>query len=124
MRLALLVAAALALAGCGDEPEREAGTPPATRITVVVRPQGSADDERRVLVDCPGDARCARIEKADFSPPDDAVACTQIYGGKATALVTGRIRGRQVDADFDLHDGCAIARWNRFSWLLGKPPGG
>jgi hypothetical protein len=38
--------------------------------------------------------------------------------------VTGRIRGRQVEADFDLHDGCAIDRWNRFGWLLGKPPSG
>jgi hypothetical protein len=117
-----LAVAVLALAGCGGA-EHEAAAP-STRVTVVVRPQGDPDHERRELIDCPGDARCARLRKADLSPPGGAVACTQVYGGRATALVTGRIDGRQVDADFDLHDGCAINRWKRFAWLLGEPPGG
>lgn len=118
----MLVCAAAVLAGCGSSSEREAATPPPTRVTVVVRPLGSPADEQRTLIDCPGDAQCPRLAKADFSPPSKAVACTQIYGGKATALVTGRIGGRDVEADFDLHDGCAISRWQRFSWLLGRPP--
>jgi ABC-type uncharacterized transport system auxiliary subunit len=117
---ALAVAAALAACGSGEEQEATAATE--TQVTVVIRPQGSPDNERRTLIQCPKDKRCDRIEKADFSPPDDKVACTQIYGGKATALLTGRIKGEQVDADFDLHDGCAINRWQDFSWLLGDPP--
>jgi hypothetical protein len=119
---ATALALAAALAACGSDSEQQATSPARTQVTVVVRPQGSPDDERRELIRCPKDARCERLGQADFSPPDDQVACTQVYGGKATALVTGRIDGEQVDADFDLHDGCAINRWQDFSWLLGKPP--
>jgi hypothetical protein len=45
-------------------------------------------------------------------------ACTAIYGGPQTALVTGRLRGARVRAQFDRHDGCEIARWNRLRFLF------
>ena len=119
-----LVVVALALAGCGSEQAQQ--RPAAdTRITVVVHPQGPDGPQRAFTIDCPRDERCARIERTDFwTPPRRDVACTQIYGGKATGLITGRVRGRELLLEFDLHDGCAIERWRRFAWLLGPPPGG
>src|SRR5204862_197447 len=45
-------------------------------------------------------------------------ACTQLYGGPQEALVTGRLRGRLVHADFSRKDGCEIARWTRVGFLL------
>jgi hypothetical protein len=35
-----------------------------------------------------------------------------VYGGPATARVTGMWQGRGVDASFERTDGCEIARWN------------
>jgi hypothetical protein len=50
-------------------------------------------------------------------------ACTQVYGGDATARVTGRLHGKRVAARFELTDGCEIERWDRNRVLLGDPPG-
>jgi hypothetical protein len=41
-----------------------------------------------------------------------------LYGGPATAHVTGTWAGRPVDTRFDRSDGCDIARWDRFVPLL------
>ncbi|WP_307865320.1 SSI family serine proteinase inhibitor [Streptomyces montanisoli] len=46
-----------------------------------------------------------------FAPVPDGQICTQIYGGPATAHITGTWRGRAVDAAFDRRNGCEIARW-------------
>ena len=121
-----VAALGLAAGGCGAGTRDDAvsTSPKPTRVTVVIRPQGDGGPERGSVVDCPRDARCARLERADFSRPKATTACSQIYGGKATALVTGRIDGREVYETFDLVDGCAVARWNRFAWLLGAPPKG
>jgi hypothetical protein len=45
-----------------------------------------------------------------------------IYGGPSTATVDGQLDGTTVHARFSLRNGCEIARWHRFSWLLGGPP--
>jgi hypothetical protein len=120
---------ALAAAGCGeqDEPARE---PPAggTELTVTVRPDRSAQP-RVEEIECPPHARratCIRLEETQLEnfaavPPD--VACTAIYGGPATATVRGRLRGHPLDAGFTLRNGCEIARWERFAWLIGDAPG-
>lgn len=55
-------------------------------------------------------------------------ACTMIYGGPATATVTGTVDGEQVDASFSRQDGCAIARWDSIQALWTQefdppPPG-
>nr|WP_234384785.1 SSI family serine proteinase inhibitor [Streptomyces sp. MMG1121] len=53
-----------------------------------------------------------------FAPvPPDSV-CTMIYGGPATAHVTGTWAGRPVDADYDRSNGCEIGRWDRMVPLL------
>jgi hypothetical protein len=52
-------------------------------------------------------------------PPE--TACTQIYGGPASARVTGELLGKRVDARFERTDGCQIERWERNRVLLGDP---
>jgi hypothetical protein len=114
-----VLAALLLLAGCGGDEEREArpaATPAATEVTVTVDPGGTR------TIACPGDDRCRRLERADLSPTPGTVACTEIYGGDATARVRGRIAGKAVDARFSLVNGCEIARWEKLAWLLGDPP--
>ncbi|WP_404288879.1 serine protease inhibitor [Glutamicibacter arilaitensis] len=46
--------------------------------------------------------------------------CTEIYGGPATATVSGKFRGQQVDTTFDRHNGCAISEWDALAPLLGE----
>ncbi len=118
MRRAVLAAVVL-IAGCGGEEEREArpaATPAATEVTVTVDPGGTR------TISCPGGDLCRRLERADLSPTPATVACTEIYGGDATARVRGRIAGKAVDARFSLQNGCEIARWEKLAWLLGDPP--
>jgi hypothetical protein len=54
-------------------------------------------------------------------PGVGTTACSQIYGGPQTALVTGIYFGRRVWARLTRVDGCAIARWNALAFLLPKP---
>ncbi len=119
MRRAVLLAA-LALAGCGGADEEREARPAAATTEVTVRVQPG---ERRTIT-CPGDDLCRRLRRADFSPTPDTVACTEIYGGDATATVVGTVGPKELDARFSLQNGCEIARWKQFAWLLGDPPSG
>ncbi|AVH57766.1 MULTISPECIES: SSI family serine proteinase inhibitor [Streptomyces] len=56
-----------------------------------------------------------------FAPVPSGSVCTMVYGGPATAHVTGTWAGRPVDAKFDRTNGCEIARWDALVPLL---PGG
>ncbi|MFE7660947.1 SSI family serine proteinase inhibitor [Streptomyces celluloflavus] len=53
-----------------------------------------------------------------FAPVPRGAKCTMMYGGPATAHVTGTWAGRPVNADFRRTNGCEIDRWNRFQPLL------
>jgi len=66
-------------------------------------------------------AACRQLMRleAPFAPVRKDLVCTEIYGGPAEALVTGRFRGRLVRAAFNLQNGCEIGRWNRLRFLLG-----
>lgn len=67
----------------------------------------------------PAGACRALASQADpFAPVPANQMCTQIYGGPATAQVTGRWRGRPVDAAFRRTDGCQTSRWDRLVPLL------
>ena len=57
-----------------------------------------------------------------FRPTPANTACSQIYGGPQKALVRGTWRGKPVNAQFDLENGCEVARWNLLLGVL--PPGG
>ncbi|MCX4576106.1 subtilase-type protease inhibitor [Streptomyces sp. NBC_01571] len=56
--------------------------------------------------------------KDPFAPVAPGTICTMVYGGPATAHVTGTWAGRPVDARFDRADGCQIARWDALVPML------
>ncbi|GAO07090.1 Syd protein [Streptomyces lydicamycinicus] len=53
-----------------------------------------------------------------FAPVPQGANCTMIYGGPATAHITGTWAGRPVNADFRRTNGCEISRWSSFEPLL------
>jgi hypothetical protein len=55
-----------------------------------------------------------------FAPTPPGVACSQIYGGPQTAVVTGTLAGRGLWARFARRDGCEVERWNRIAFLLPR----
>ncbi|MGW1465266.1 SSI family serine proteinase inhibitor [Streptomyces sp. NPDC002308] len=69
-------------------------------------------------------AACDRLAEAEgagddlFRPVDKDAMCTQMYGGPATARITGTWRGRPVDTTVNRKNGCEIARWNALRPLL------
>ncbi|WP_094218746.1 SSI family serine proteinase inhibitor [Streptomyces diastatochromogenes] len=61
-----------------------------------------------------------------FAPVAPGSDCTMLYGGPATAHVTGTWAGHPVDARYDRSNGCEIGRWDRLVPLLpslGSPAG-
>src|SRR5688572_30020187 len=97
MRFSLPWLAALALSGlaCGGEEAPRPATAQ-TALEVTVRPEGPGGPTERARIRCPGHELCDRVEKLtpaafDAVPPE--TACTQVYGGPATARVEGRLRG-------------------------------
>ncbi|MGW3263045.1 SSI family serine proteinase inhibitor [Streptomyces sp. NPDC001056] len=102
-------------------------------LTVVVRHAGAGRDGTYELFCHPGGGRHPDVEgacrKLDaqtqwgrdlFAPVPPGSVCSMISGGPATARVTGTWAGRPVDASYDRHDGCEIARWDRMVPLLPK----
>jgi hypothetical protein len=128
LRLAVVLAGLLLLAGCGSEEDGEdsagGGSAPATELTVTVWPQGRGGPMRERQVECPGAAVCGDLSAPSFAPVPGDMACTAIYGGPDVARVTGTLRGEPVDESFSLEDGCQIARWERNRELLGPPDRG
>jgi hypothetical protein len=128
--LALALAGLLvSCGGSGDALAPEAGDL-AANLRVSVRPEGSGGPERVRRIECAVlgedaiDPRCrvlAGVEPRDLDPVPRGTACAQVYGGPATARVTGELRGVRVSAGFDLSDACEIGRWRRNAALLGAP---
>lgn len=56
-----------------------------------------------------------------ITSPAKNQACTQQYGGAATARVTGEVKGKKVDRSFALRNGCEIDAWKAAASLLGDP---
>ncbi|MFK0260934.1 SSI family serine proteinase inhibitor [Streptomyces angustmyceticus] len=109
---------------------------PVDHLTVTVLHSGSAAGDGTFELYChPGGGNhrhvkgaCAKLDgmtkwgKDPFAPVPQGVNCTMMYGGPATAHVTGTWAGRPVNADFRRTNGCEISRWSRFEPLL--PPTG
>jgi hypothetical protein len=125
---------ALVAAGCGggDEEDKPAASR-AADLTVTVRPSGADGPANQHRIRCErlgpqaGTAACqqlAGLTVAQLKPVPANVACTQIYGGPATARVRGTLNGKPVDASFELTNGCEIERWDRNRVLLDDAPAG
>ncbi|MGW3460618.1 SSI family serine proteinase inhibitor [Streptomyces olivaceoviridis] len=105
-------------------------------LTVVVRHAGAGRDGT-YEVRChpsagrhPDAAEACRVLDAHtrwgqdpFAPVAAGTTCTMLYGGPATAHVTGTWAGRPVDASYDRRDGCEIGRWDRMVPLLPRMGG-
>jgi hypothetical protein len=118
-RFALLAACGLLLVagGCGgDDSPRASGA----ELVVTVWPSGPGGPARRQRVTCPGDPGCRGLSRARLAPVAPDVACTQIYGGPATARVRGTLHGKAVDTRLNRTNGCEIARWERNAALLRR----
>jgi hypothetical protein len=131
-RLALALAALLASCGSGEDPLAPgAGDALGADLRVTVRPEGPDGPERVRRIECGRlgedaiDPRCravGRLAPMDLDPVPRRTACAQVYGGPATARVSGELRGVRVSASFALTDSCEIDRWRRNAALLGPPP--
>jgi hypothetical protein len=102
----------------------------AANLRVTVKPEGPTGPERVRRVQCAVlgedaiEPRCrvlGGLEPSDLAPVPRRMACAEIYGGPGTARVTGELRRVRVSAEFDLTNGCEIARWRRNAALLGAP---
>jgi hypothetical protein len=104
-------------------------------LTVTVHRSGSARTDGTFELFChPGGGNhlhvkgaCARLDgmtrwgRDPFAPVPQGTNCTMMYGGPATAHVSGTWAGRPVNADFRRTNGCEISRWGRFEPLLPSP---
>jgi hypothetical protein len=143
MRLALAsvaVALGLALAGCGDANDEPAAAQTSTTASGAIELTVVYDDgsgrKRTGGLTCRGadqtaegalkdvasaDKLCAQargISGLLTSKRDKARACTQIYGGPETAIVTGTIDGDSVERRFSRTNGCELADFKRAAGLL------
>ncbi|MFH9224860.1 SSI family serine proteinase inhibitor [Streptomyces lydicus] len=106
---------------------------PVDHLTVTVRDSGSARTDGTFELYCHPDrgsthrkarSACAKLDgmtqwgRDPFAPVPQNAQCTMMYGGPATAHVTGTWAGRPVNADFRRTNGCEISRWSRFEPLL------
>lgn len=140
LSIPLLVLALFAVA-CGDDVDTDAGAPgdtdpdpttaPTTDLTIdhTHATEGVADSYRITCTDdtasvtgdevgVDGQAACDALaepavrERLIQGAPTDR-ACTEIYGGDDTAVITGRIDGTAVDTTVDRTNGCGIDEWDR-----------
>ena len=137
LRIAGLVIGAAALASCSTtSPETvpDSSSPSATgsgtSLTIVVSDGSGPTTEVSLTCDPAGGthpdpaASCdflaagAEIGADPFAPVPADRACAEIYGGPATATVTGVWQGKPVDAEFSRTDACQTARWDQAKVLL------
>lgn len=124
-RVAALLVATIVVAGCGDD---DAQSPRLDmRLLVEVHPRGpKVDAYIRTTIECHYDerlsVRCQRL---------DALAADAFVRPPGRRLVhSDLLRASHGQAPqpcsrwpVSLRNGCEIARWERFAWLLGDPPG-
>ncbi|MEU0332352.1 SSI family serine proteinase inhibitor [Streptomyces sp. NPDC006193] len=129
-----LTAGSAAAAGAVPPPVRPEDR--GDHVTVVVRNAGAGRDgtyEVRCHPDAgrhPDVAGACRTLDANtrwgrdpFAPVAPGAFCSFLYGGPATAQVTGTWAGRPVDARYDRGDGCQVERWDRMVPLLPETGG-
>ncbi|MER6226015.1 SSI family serine proteinase inhibitor [Streptomyces sp900105755] len=118
----------------GAVPALPASAAAGDHLTVTVRHAGDGRDGTYELSCHPGAGshpdvagacrvldRNTRWGRDTFAPVAPGTACTMLYGGPATARVTGTWAGHPVDATYDRSNGCEIGRWDRMVPLLPDP---
>ena len=100
----------------------------ATSLQVTVWPEGPGHGKRTYTLRCApaagtlpkASAACTRLARMThpFAPTRKDTVCTDLYGGPAEALVTGRLRGYTVSARFNRRNGCEAGRWSRVGFLF------
>ncbi|TDQ52313.1 SSI family serine proteinase inhibitor [Actinorugispora endophytica] len=147
VRLTLLAAMGLLIAGCGggttggDVEERPSspatGDGARTELTIERAVDSESDTPTGLEGFSPGtwtlacspaggdhpapEAACAALEEAGdepFAPVPDDQACTMVYGGPEVVTITGHIDQTEVNAEFNRSNGCEINRWESLSPVL------
>jgi len=126
-RLLASVLVAVFVAGCGSS-ESPVPAAPATELTVTFWQLGRDGESVEASLTCAPaggthpdpEAACAALAANEhaLSPAERDSLCTQIYGGPEIAEVSGVVRGREVDSQFNRTDGCEISRWDALDPLL------
>ena len=137
--VALVLAVAVAVGGCGDADEPAAqptSTTQAGAVELTVVYDDGAGAKTSGALTCRGSDRRAegaldgRAPAAELcaqargiaalltTTPAKGRTCTQIYGWPETAHVTGTIDGDRVDRRFRRTNGCEIADFTRAAGLL------
>jgi hypothetical protein len=126
VRVAVLVLAALAVAGCGSSNPGDDSSGGAS-LDISVSVGGKGAPTRVWTLRCPdggtlpdAELACRNLDRLDdpFGRLPKSFACIEIYGGPEVATVQGTFRGKAVNARFSRTDGCEIARWNRVRFLF------
>lgn len=123
------VTAALSVSGpAAAHPVEAPGAPTGglDRLLISVSGAGEADGTFELTCGPAGGTHpqaadaCARLDELDapFASVREGSVCTFLYGGPATARVTGQWRGERVDAEFNRDNGCEISRWDRLVPVL------
>ena len=133
MRIAIVIAALIAVVGCGAGSAAQSASPATTDLKITVWPDGRSEGDAKTYT-----LRCG---PAGGTLPKVATACSKLetpappvragvpnrylheqYGGPQQALVTGKHEGRSVWAMFSATNGCQISRAKRLAFLLRASP--
>jgi hypothetical protein len=128
--LFLVLAALVAITGCGKG--SDAGSSSGTSLKIsVVSDEGAKPDVMTLKCDPAGGSQpqpaqaCAVLAKAGarvFKPVPKSQVCSMLYGGPQTATVTGTYEGKAVDATFKRTNGCEVDRWEKLGATFFNVP--
>ena len=129
MRIAIVIAALIAVVGCGAGSAAHSAAPTPTDLKITVWPAGRDEgDSKTYTLRCgPAGGTLPKVATAcsklgpmlrPFGPVARTAVCTEQYGGPQQALVTGKFEGRSVWAMFSATNGCQISRAKRVAFLL------
>ena len=129
MRIAIVIAALIAVVGCGAGSAAQSASPASTDLKITVWPDGRSEgDAKTYTLRCgPAAGTLPKVATAcsklgpmprPFGPVSRDAMCTEQYGGPQQALVTGRFEGHSVWAMFSATNGCQISRAKRIAFLL------
>ena len=129
MRIAIVIAALIAVVGCGAGSAARTAAPAGTDLKITVWPDGRGEgDAKTYTLRCgPAAGTLPKVATAcsklgpmprPFGPVSRDAMCTEQYGGPQQALVTGRFEEHSVWAMFSATNGCQISRAKRIAFLL------